>query len=183
MHLLTCQCGETIPVPLRQAGNEITCPACSSTIQVPKLGQLRQLPQAAPSADQESPRPVSMGRRLTFAGVCLLAGIGFFVGAFSLITASTIEVESTTEEHIAADIERLQKAPPAQVTELWREYMVYGLNDRHPFPYKQHADEKAAWMRRGIIGMSVAAIAVIVAVVLARTGRKKASQPTHAATG
>lgn len=179
MHLLTCPCGETLAVPLRQAGNEITCPACSNPIQVPKLGELRQLPQAVSSAEPDAPKPVSMGRRLAFAGFCLLAGVGFFVGAFSLVTASTIEVESTTEEHIAADIDRLQKAPPAQVTELWREYMVYGLNDRHPFPYKQHADEKAAWMQRGIIGMSVAAVAVIVAVVLARTGRKDAGQPAR----
>lgn len=184
MHTLTCECGNTIPVTLRQAGNEVSCPACSKQVKVPKLGELRKLPPVTSPSDQEPVSgPMGMGKRLAFAGLCLLAGLGFFIGVFCLVSAATIEVESTMEEHIASDIERLQQAPPAQVTELWREYMVYGLNDRHPFPYKRHADEKAAWTQRGIIGMSVAGVAIVVAVILVRTGRKKRERPAETAPG
>lgn len=180
MYALICECGETVSVTLRQAGNEISCPACNQPIKVPKLGELRKLPQMDAVSDPElTGQSISMGKRLAFAGCCMLAGIAFFVGAFCLVKAATIEVESTTEEHIASDLERLEQTPPGQVTELWREYMVYGLNDRRPFPYKRRADEKAAWIQRGIIGMSVAGIGVVAAVVLGRTGRKKRPAPAE----
>lgn len=184
MYHLTCECGQTIPVTLRQAGNDVSCPACSKPFKVPKLGELRKFPQVISPSDQESAsRSIGMGKRLAFAALCLLAGLGFFVGAFCLIKASTIEVESTMEEHIASDIERLHQTPPGQVTDLWREYMVYGLNDRRPFPYKRHADEKAAWTQRGVIGMSIAGVAIVAAVILARSGRKKRQRPAEAAPG
>lgn len=43
-HLLSCQCGATIPVAASQAGGSAVCAECGATQSIPRLGQLRELP-------------------------------------------------------------------------------------------------------------------------------------------
>ena len=43
-YLINCECGNTLPVEVGQAGGQITC-RCGAKLDVPPLRQLRQLPQ------------------------------------------------------------------------------------------------------------------------------------------
>jgi len=42
-YALICSCGSTVPVEVRHAGGTLTCAACSNTVDVPKLREIRQL--------------------------------------------------------------------------------------------------------------------------------------------
>ena len=42
-YLLSCTCGQSVPVELRQAGEKVRC-ACGATLDVPPLRELRRLP-------------------------------------------------------------------------------------------------------------------------------------------
>ena len=44
-YLLSCTCGKSVPVELRQAGEKVPC-ACGATLDVPPLRELRRLPAA-----------------------------------------------------------------------------------------------------------------------------------------
>ncbi len=179
MHALPCPCGETIPVSDRQAGNEVHCPACGRSQPVPTLGTLRRLPPLEdPQGAEATPdrEPAGIGKRLTFAGFGLVGAVALLFGLFCLIMAATIEVESTTEAHIADNIARLQETPPAQVTALYRDFIQYRLTERNPFPYQQHANEKAAWNRRGIVALVVAGVTLLAGVAVVRSGRKPAKE-------
>jgi hypothetical protein len=175
MYALPCPCGETIPVSHRQAGNEVTCPACGHAQPVPTLGALRRLPSLETGTASESASDgdaTGIGKRLTFAGFGLVGGLAFLLGLFCLTMAATIEVESTTEAHIANDLERLQETSPARVTALYRDFIKYRLTERNPFPYQEHANAKAAWNRRGIAALVVAGLTVLAAVLVVRCGRR-----------
>jgi hypothetical protein len=50
-YLLTCTCGNTIPVEIGQAGGQVKC-TCGKSVDVPPLRQLRHLPQ-----QQSEPKP------------------------------------------------------------------------------------------------------------------------------
>lgn len=66
--LLTCGCSATLTVGPGQAGSAVICPRCGASLRVPRLGDLAQLPAAAPA---EGAPAVAW----TAAHGCVLGGI------------------------------------------------------------------------------------------------------------
>lgn len=99
--ILKCNCGCEIPVRDTQAGVQLQCPHCNTTLAVPSLRDLKNLPLAAPPPPSpwfaflpERSLPRShwrLGLGVFFLAVAVvtpvLIALGFFENAFSWLPA------------------------------------------------------------------------------------------------
>ncbi len=76
---LPCQCGQSIPINLSQAGQEIVCPACGTTVPAPSLLGIKQL---EPLSDGMRAGKVSESLRTAFF---LIGCVLFLVGCTLLL--------------------------------------------------------------------------------------------------
>lgn len=170
MPTLSCpHCSRPVEVATSRAGSDIQCPACDQTIAVPKLGELRQLEneQAAASARSRTPAAVGrIGNRVAFAVMLAIAAIALCSAAFCLIRYAAITVPETTEGHIASIEEVYPQLSAAELVREWQELEKFTPDATGPYVYQHIATEKAGWLRQGLIGLAVAAVAALIAVVL-----------------
>lgn len=75
-YLLNCECGVSHPVGVHQAGAELPC-ECGRTVQVPRLGELKQLPR-----EEEAPAPANVSSGWGAGQSLVLAGL--FLGVLAL---------------------------------------------------------------------------------------------------
>jgi hypothetical protein len=168
MPTLTCpHCSEPVEVAVSRAGAEVPCPACRQLVQVPKLGRLRELENAAgPTTPQASSGGPLVGRRVAFASLLAIAAFAAAIAAFCLIRYATIETPYTSQEHIAEIDQMYPELPPAQLVREWQQIEQFHPDISGPHRYKIVANEKASWLRQGLIALTVAAIAALIATLL-----------------
>ena len=114
-YLLPCpDCHETFPVATRHAGQTIECANCQSAVEIPKLGELRQLPEESEQrTSQSGPPQVRQSRSrlkswlfsggLMIAVLSAVAGIAllnYANGLYSPISEYTDLIEKTSNEEI-----------------------------------------------------------------------------------
>lgn len=175
MYLLPCpSCQTSITVSPSQAGDTTTCPACQSAIDIPKLGQLRQLDRAeqTPSATV-GPREVSTGRQIGFMVLGLVAIASLLAAGFCGIRWALIEVPTTTDEHVAELREAYHTLSAAELIREYESMEKYGLDLGSPYKYKQIENEKKAWGNKATATAIVGGLAVIGAVIVGLVGRKR----------
>jgi hypothetical protein len=114
-HLLSCGCGRSLPVEVRQAGEQIECP-CGAKLDVPPLRQLRQLPVASTAPDGTGPRwSASHG---AIAACLVLAGLLVMAAAWSRWSEPTVQKFNPAERN--RDMEqRVDSLTPAQGWWVW----------------------------------------------------------------
>jgi hypothetical protein len=172
MPLLHCpSCSASVDVPTSRAGSEIQCPSCHTTISVPKLGELRKLESQA-SPDGKSATS-NTGQRTAFALLLTIAAIALVGASYCMVRFAAIEVPATTEEHIAEIELFYSQMPVAQLVGEWREMEDFSPELASPYTYQLIADEKAEWLRSGLIGFAIAALAGVLAFVSLSLGRAK----------
>ena len=175
MPLLPClHCDQKISVAISQAGSTVTCPGCKQELQIPKLGELRQLAAQAESPDRSmSANPSrgavsepNSGRRMMFAALLAIMGTAAMAGLFCLVRYLVIEVSVTTQTHLE-EIEHVYKqVPAAQLVREWQQMEKYGLDVATPYAYKKMEIEKASWGRNTLICLAVFTVAGGLASVL-----------------
>lgn len=114
-YLLSCECGKTVPVEVRQAGGRVPC-ACGATLDVPTLRRLRHLPveEDVPSAVR-APWTVRHG---AIAAGLILAGILAAVVLWIRVTEP--KVESFDPETWRQGVgDWLEGMSPAEAWESW----------------------------------------------------------------
>ena len=124
MYELTCpECQTANSVTPAKAGGELACAACSHSIAVPKLGELKRLPLVDGSAEksqlQTGPSGLSGGRSMAFAALGAVSLLCFLGTAFCGVNWATINVPTTTESHLA-DLKATYRM--ASAARLIREY-------------------------------------------------------------
>ena len=180
MHRLPCpSCPHQLDVSPAQAGEQTTCPKCGQAVDVPKLGELRQLPQAeASTARSTPPREQPVGRRIAFVGMGLVAAAMLLIAAFCTVRWAMIDVPMTTESHIADVRERYAQLSGAQLIREWEDMEAYGVALAAPFEYRKIELTKQGWGRDALISGSIGLAALAVMVILGFTGRS--SRADHA---
>ncbi|QDT07658.1 hypothetical protein K227x_60860 [Rubripirellula lacrimiformis] len=175
MHLLTCpSCELSIPVANSQAGERITCSGCQRPIDVPTLGKLRQLPEAdQPGADAGPPAGETGNGSVGFAILGLIATGALLMAGFCGIRWALIEVPLTTEVHIEEFGKAYQGLDPAQLIREYEQMEEYGIDLGPRYKYKQIEDDKTRWGRSGLAAASVGLLAVLGAVAIGVSGRKR----------
>jgi len=180
MHLIPCpNCDATIPVSPAQAGDQTVCPNCSSSVDIPKLGQLRLLPQAEqPSGDLGNPTigETSVARNVGFGLFAFVAAGSLLVGGYCGIRWVLTEVPLTTEQHIAELRTEYKRLEPALLIREYEEMEKYGLDLPEPYNYKITENSKRAWGRNSLIAAGIGTAFFLAALLVGMTGRKKRSK-------
>ncbi|MEM1067248.1 MAG: hypothetical protein AAGG48_06975 [Planctomycetota bacterium] len=182
MHLLPCPfCESTISVAPSQAGDQATCNECQKQVQIPKLGQLRQLPTDT-SADDKSgaerleSTDASIILRAGFLTSGLIAVGCMLIAGFCGIRWSLIQSAGSTQKHIESVREEYAGAQAAQLVREFEDMDNMSLELTLPYQYKVIENERNAWGRSASIAAIAGGIAVLVAGLLAVLGRQK---PAH----
>jgi hypothetical protein len=114
-YLLTCDCGEVVPVELGQAGGHVVC-RCGKSLAVPALRSLRELPV---EQDKEVAVRRTWHPRYGVTAICLIVALG--LGSASLwihLTEPKPPVFNTAESQKMLD-EAMDDMTPAVVWHLW----------------------------------------------------------------
>ena len=175
MYLLPCPaCQFAIPVSPSQAGDQTTCPACQQIVQIPKLGELRQLPLSEADDDAKiasNARPeTSSGKRALFVLLGLIATASLLIAGFAAIRWALIDVPMSTEQHIAIYRQEYKKLKPAELIREYEQMEKYGLEMPMPYKYKTIELEKQDWGRNAAVAGTVGALSIIGLVLLTLTG-------------
>ena len=119
-YLLPCpHCKQSIPVAAKHAGSQKNCPGCKETVDVPKLGILRQYGDQAESGPAKTVVERSRTKGLLFSLgliIAVLAGAG---GAALYGMGQQRHVDVDVEAEIDKSLAGFDAMPPAQVFDEW----------------------------------------------------------------
>lgn len=164
-YLLPCECGNKIPVTTAQAGRIVAC-SCGQEIKVPNLGALRQLEQAHTGTTSKQAVQWNAGRGVLFVVGILLTIIGLLVGGWGSLILRQIDLEhEATHFNLAevADIEDVEKMPPADVYELWKNVASHGPGQAGTARPLQAQAWAAYYRNMAITGFVIAAVGLVMA--------------------
>jgi len=168
-------CGTSFNVAASQAGSQTNCPHCGQTVNLPKLGELRRLDATASEsgavAASLSQAGSLSGSRVAFVACFFVAAIAAILGGFCLIRGWAITVPGSTADHIVEIETYYPELPAAQLVREWQQIESFSEELAMPYPYRQIADERSAWLRKGMLGMLAAAIVAGLAAVIGVVGR------------
>lgn len=169
MYLLSCpNCQEQSSVTPAQAGDQFPCPKCGSTIDVPKLGQLRLLPQidgeSDPSASRSSASP-SSGGTIIFATLSALALAASLMACYTGIRWATTEVDVTTESYLAEMEAEYRRVDAAMMIREYENMEKYSLDLINPYKFHEAVLEKRRWGFNTMAAGSVALLCGLGAVI------------------
>ncbi|TWU58684.1 hypothetical protein Poly51_14630 [Rubripirellula tenax] len=176
MHLLTCpECQVSVPVATSQAGGRTQCSGCQAILEIPTLGQLRQLPVAEGSVNDDDAyvNPASSGGSIAFGIVGLLATAALVVAAYTGIRWSLIDVPVTTDLHIAEYQNAYTKLPAAQLIREYEQMEEFGIDVALPYTYVTMANTKSDWGWTSATAGGVALLAVLAMLAIGVSGRKR----------
>lgn len=179
MYLLTCShCQCSIPITPAQAGDETTCSSCGQLVQVPKLGELRQLPLAektAPPPD-DTANTQSVGLNTAFVILSSIATVSLLAAAFCGIRWSLIEVTNNTTQHVGELRQAYLDAKPAELIREWEAMEKSGTDIVFPYTYQKMADEKRRWGNNAAIAGTIGGLSVLAAWGVGLAGSRSRSK-------
>jgi len=176
-HLLICSCGEELVVDARQAGETVEC-KCGKTVDVPRLGDLRQLPVVSDRQSQSPPWTLQQG--LTFAAGSLVVLVGIICLVVFFQEWVRLDTTDRRQELLAAGNQIVDKLSYTQALQAWRQRRAAGIGPKQTPDYVV-AQRRAATLslRMMIAGGGIAAGAGI-AVLSLFLGRRPARRPKQA---
>lgn len=168
-------CGASFDVSASQAGSQTPCPHCGQTVSLPKLGELRRLDATASESGAVTPSFSQAGSlsvsRVAFVACFFVAAIAAILGGFCLIRGWAITVPGSTSDHIAQIETYYPEIPAAQLVREWQQIESFSEELAMPYPYREIAAERSDWLRKGMLGMFVAAVVAGLAAVIGVIGR------------
>lgn len=160
------ECQSSIELATTQAGQYLKCDGCSAEVLAPKLGVIKSLPLfgAENAITEKSGRSPSGGSPLKgwlFAGGLLLAAIASVAAAAAQYRSNQYRVDIDMDEVMAAEIEGLDSAPPAQIYSMAVEAGKDSFALEYSEPtYKRHNKKSGyiqavAWTFWGLAGLGL----------------------------
>jgi hypothetical protein len=119
-YLLTCECGEKLPVEVAQAGQQVRC-ECGRSVAVPALRAIRKLPQAEEEqVRRKSPGKWTFTHGAAFALGTLLVFGGFLFAGYGFLNGMRVKPML----QINPDLEKwVNSIDQATMGELWDEWI------------------------------------------------------------
>lgn len=174
MYLLPCShCQASIQVGPKQAGDTLSCPQCGHEVAIPKLGDLKKLPQEDAAAD-DLPRSSrsTFGQRVGFAVLVLITTLCLLIAAFCGLQWLTTEVPTTTEEHIAELREDYAELPAANLVREYEAIEQVGVDIATPLDYRVAELTRQRWGRNALIAGAFGLLAAACAIGLGLFGAR-----------
>lgn len=176
MHLLSCpNCQAELLVTPAQAGDSIQCSKCQQLVAIPKLGELRKLPQTAPQTANDaaaaSDGTRSVAGTIAFVALSLVAAAALLGAGYNGIRWAMIETKNTNETHLR-DIEAsYMKVEPAALVLEFEDMEKFSLDMVTPYKYQVIADEKSKWGWNTVVASGLAAACGVGAFIAASQSR------------
>jgi hypothetical protein len=147
-------------------------------VAIPKLGELRKLPEAENEAADDprvrgEERERSRFSRAGFGIAGLVAAASLLIAGFCGIRWSLADLPASTEEHISRVRQALSEQTAAELIREYEDMEARGLDLGLPFRYKELEMRKAKWGKDASIAASVGVVALLVAIGFASSGRRK----------
>lgn len=173
MYLLSCpNCQAELDVTPAQAGDSIECQKCQVSVEIPKLGELRKLPQSSQVAAEENSGARPVGSTIGFV-VCSLITVASLLGAgYNAVRWAMIETTTTTESHLEMIETEYMKVGPASMVVEFEDMETNSLDLMTPYRYQMTVDEKNKWGWNASVAGGMALVFGIGAVIAASYGRK-----------
>ncbi|MFK8114451.1 MAG: hypothetical protein AB8B91_19770 [Rubripirellula sp.] len=175
MHQLPCpSCQAPIPVSPSQAGDRTTCPKCSAEVDIPKLGELRQLPvEDSQTANPESRQAAGGGGKgFIFLALGMIGVVSLLMAGYCGIRWVLIDVPATSEIHIADYKERYENLTAAELVREYEDMEKFGVELAGPFKYKLDELKKTAWGGKAAGAGVVGLISIAGAFLIGGSGRR-----------
>jgi len=149
---------------------------------VPKLRELRQLPEAGDEstvdeANQPENSPATAGNSLGFLAAGIVAVGLLLVAAFCAVRWVTIDVPATTETHLDFFQEAYEAATPAQMVVEFEEMTATGLNLPKMYNYRIAELERNGWRQKTLVFAAIGGCCVVAAAFLRPRGGRRATEP------
>ena len=153
----------------------MACPSCSATVEVPKLGELRNLPSDQDAATQ--PADVSRERHgsLGFSVFAALGGICLVIAGFCGVRWGLLEKPRTTEEHLVELREAYQGLSAAQLIREYEGMEKGDLDALAPLGYKRDSMYRDGWGRNASIAGGLGVLFFLTAFGISAVGRKQSA--------
>lgn len=174
MYLLSCpNCQTDLRVTPAQAGDQIVCQNCQQQVAIPKLGQLRQLPQVsqAPAESAGSSRPV--GATIAFVAMSLIAVAALLGAGYNTVRWAMIETETTLDSHLERIEREYAEVEPGSMVLEFEDMEAVSLDLAMPYPYQRQADEKAKWGFNAMVAGGIMLVFATGAFIAASQGRDR----------
>lgn len=168
MHLFTCSCGEPFPVSPAQAGQSVECPHCGQANELPRLGDLKNLP-VEDQAESVKPARWSAGRGIVFSILCagLVAGIvSSLVCSYRWLSIPKPPTVAQVIQDGQADIDS-RNAP--QILEFWMTYARPGMGVRNKPYFAQVAEYRSGWQTWAIASYAISALFLTASIIVIRS--------------
>ena len=173
-YLLTCSCGEKLPVAAPQAGQTVTCP-CGEALEVPTIRGLAQLDRAKETTPTETPSRWGPREGLVFLGAVIasaavIASVTLHVKANLVYKEFTPTGHQLTEEKAEQIRQSFGNMSAANTWEYWRVLRVQ--IQRQPTPKEDriarviaYRDDQVSMYRRWCyITYAIVALGMILVV-------------------
>jgi len=123
--LLPCECGESVSIEIKQAGQIVSC-ACGRELQVPTMRGIREL---APADDAEAAvvRSWSLTQGALFGCGVPIALIGLFIGGYYYRLQSQIDLRRPSDQDIEQWIGVVDEWSTEQLWAFWGLSQEVGL--------------------------------------------------------
>ena len=180
MYLLPCpSCDASLSVSPSQAGDAIPCPSCEQIVQIPKLGELRQLPEAesprSPASRSAAQNERGIVQRISFVVLGLIGTASLLIAGFSTVRWAYIKVEKTTEGHVQKYQEAYESATAADLLREYEQMDQFGLDIAMPHDYKAIETKKERWGRIAMISGAIGVIGLGLGIGLLAIGKPQQS--------
>lgn len=131
---VSCACGQNLLVGEAQAGSTVSC-ACGATVAIPKLRELRKLPQEEVVAASQAVRPTAgswNARQATLFAAGTVTFLALLVTGVLMAGRARLHVGWTPELQRTLDDEFLDSLDPSDTITIYHELRAMGLGEQHP---------------------------------------------------
>lgn len=127
-YLLSCPCGQSVPVETCQAGQTVTC-RCGTSLEVPTMRELARLQRVDTEADpRQMPRRWGIRHRIILVASLLII-VGGGLGLYLFWNRPVLSLQEPDRESVRQYIEALS---PLETWQRWQQLRTEGLSRRNP---------------------------------------------------
>lgn len=171
--LLPCECGQSVPIRLTQAGHTVRC-TCNRELVVPTMREIRALPAAI---ERDTPLGTQPAWPIQY-GILFAIGMGIAVAAAGSLLYfgwQRSKVMPYVRKPIVDDVEfqvSASELSPPEAWDIWTKYREVELGARRPpmyLLYRRRADTLETRMK---MAAGLGALGLLVAVAAVQLGKR-----------
>lgn len=167
-YLLSCECGQSVPVVTSQAGQQVTC-SCGKKLTVPSLRAIRQLPTANDSTADLPSGTWGPTRGALFAIGAVMFLVGGVIAAHSWWTYSQAAAVQPSSQYFDESLAAIDGLTASEMLDTWHLVKEHGLEKPGTSIFAIWGGVAREKLHTLVASSTVALVGVLLAVISAVT--------------